>query len=129
NVGLGGLRQSSGGARRRRFSSHFGQRGRTSATQRLTSRHVRRERGGTAYRRSAGAVARPGLARRALGRTGYWLRQPGTLSNISSAAAAAERNVTFELDRPPNLRQTLGYPRMGAGDPCFRIIGGSVWRS
>jgi 3-methyladenine DNA glycosylase/8-oxoguanine DNA glycosylase len=37
--------------------------------------------------------------------------------------------LTFELDRPPNLRQTLGYARMGNADPCFRIVDDSVWRA
>ena len=42
---------------------------------------------------------------------------------------AGPMSLTFELERPPNLRQTLGYARMGIGDPCFQIVGDAVWRA
>jgi 3-methyladenine DNA glycosylase/8-oxoguanine DNA glycosylase len=38
-------------------------------------------------------------------------------------------SLTFELDRPPNLRQTLGHARMGNGDPCLQIVDDAVWRA
>ena len=36
---------------------------------------------------------------------------------------------TFRLPRPLNLAQTLAHYRMGAGDPCLRVVDGSVWRA
>jgi 3-methyladenine DNA glycosylase/8-oxoguanine DNA glycosylase len=38
-------------------------------------------------------------------------------------------SVTFRLDRPVNLTQTLAHARMGNGDPCLRVADGSVWRA
>jgi 3-methyladenine DNA glycosylase/8-oxoguanine DNA glycosylase len=38
-------------------------------------------------------------------------------------------SVVFGLDRPPNLPQTLAWARMGNGDPCLRVVDGSVWRA
>jgi 3-methyladenine DNA glycosylase/8-oxoguanine DNA glycosylase len=38
-------------------------------------------------------------------------------------------SITFELERPPNLPQTLGHARMGSGDPCLQVVGDSVWRA
>jgi 3-methyladenine DNA glycosylase/8-oxoguanine DNA glycosylase len=36
---------------------------------------------------------------------------------------------SFALPRPPNLAQTIAFARMGPGDPCIRVIDGSVWRA
>jgi 3-methyladenine DNA glycosylase/8-oxoguanine DNA glycosylase len=38
-------------------------------------------------------------------------------------------SVTFKLETPPNLPQTLAHARMGNGDPCLKIVGDSVWRA
>lgn len=37
--------------------------------------------------------------------------------------------ATLDLDRPPDLVQTVAHARMGAGDPCLRVVDGSVWRA
>lgn len=37
--------------------------------------------------------------------------------------------TTVSLTRPPNLAQTLAHARMGSGDPCLRVVDGSVWRA
>jgi 3-methyladenine DNA glycosylase/8-oxoguanine DNA glycosylase len=37
--------------------------------------------------------------------------------------------IALSVDIPPNLPQTLGFGRMGGGDPCLRIVGDSVWRA
>jgi hypothetical protein len=37
--------------------------------------------------------------------------------------------IAVTLDRPPNLPQTLAHARMGNGDPCLRVVDGTVWRA
>jgi 3-methyladenine DNA glycosylase/8-oxoguanine DNA glycosylase len=37
--------------------------------------------------------------------------------------------ISLRLTRPPNLIQTLAHARMGNGDPCLRVVDGTVWRA
>jgi 3-methyladenine DNA glycosylase/8-oxoguanine DNA glycosylase len=36
---------------------------------------------------------------------------------------------TIELERPIDLVRTVAYGRMGAGDPCVRVLGETLWRA
>ena len=38
-------------------------------------------------------------------------------------------SVRVELDGPIDLVRTLGFARMGSGDPCLRLVGDAVWRA
>jgi 3-methyladenine DNA glycosylase/8-oxoguanine DNA glycosylase len=40
-----------------------------------------------------------------------------------------EASTRFALAAPLNVAQTLAFARMGNGDPCLRVIDGSVWRA
>jgi hypothetical protein len=39
------------------------------------------------------------------------------------------QSTRFGLSAPVDLAQTLAFARMGNGDPCLRVVDGSVWRA
>lgn len=48
---------------------------------------------------------------------------------VTDTEAHTPLTTTFSLPRSPDLAQTVAHARMGVGDPCLRVVNGTIWRA